>query len=153
DNTADSAIAALEAAYARGENDEFVHATAIHAKDEKPIVIEDGDIVIFMNFRADRARQLSMALTDADFNHFRRDVFPQLGELITLTEYSEALKASIAYPPLTLKNTLGEFLSLQGYKQLHIAETEKYAHVTYFLNGGHETPFPQETRVLTPSPK
>lgn len=150
---AGSASEALAAAYQRGENDEFVKATIIPDQNAKPITLQTGDIVIFMNFRADRARQLSFALLDPQFTGFKRSITPKLGGFVTLTEYTPALKAAVAYPPLSFKNTLGEFLAECGQKQLRIAETEKYAHVTYFLNGGNETPFTAEDRILIPSPK
>lgn len=151
--TATSATAALQAAYARKENDEFVAATTIHTEGAAPVVIQDNDLVIFMNFRADRARQLCFALTDPNFKGFIRGAVPKLSALITLTEYTPELGAAVAYPPLSLTNTLGEFIAKQGLRQLRIAETEKYAHVTYFLNGGNETPFTNEARLLIPSPK
>lgn len=152
--SAATATAALAAAYQRGENDEFVKATLIaNQSGNQPLTIKDGDIVIFMNFRADRARQLSFALIDPNFTGFKRAVLPKLGGFVTLTEYTPELKALVAYPPLSFKNTLGEFLAESGLKQLRIAETEKYAHVTYFLNGGNETPFTAEERILVPSPK
>lgn len=148
-----TAIQALEMAYTRGETDEFVKPTCIIHNKDKPIVIEDGDVVIFMNFRADRARQLTQAFTDKSFNAFPRAVTPKLADFITLTEYAKDIKAQVAFPKLTLKNTLGEYLAQQGKKQLRIAETEKYAHVTYFLNGGIEKPFKKEDRLLIASPK
>jgi len=151
--TAVSATAGLADAYARNENDEFVQATTIHAAGSPPVTIKDGDVVIFMNFRADRARQLCFALTDPNFNGFNREIKPKIAALVTLTEYTPELKAEVAYPPLVLTNTLGEFLAKKGLRQLRIAETEKYAHVTYFLNGGNETPFTNEARLLVPSPK
>lgn len=151
--TAVTAVAGLEAAYARKEKDEFVQATTIHAADANPITLNDGDIIIFMNFRADRARQLSYAFTDPNFSSFKRKVTPKLNQYITLTQYASDLNAIVAYSPLSLKNTLGEYLSSQGLTQLRLAETEKYAHVTYFLNGGNEMPFPNESRHLIPSPK
>jgi 2,3-bisphosphoglycerate-independent phosphoglycerate mutase len=150
---AKTAVEGLRAAYARNENDEFVQATLICPEGSTPVTIQDKDVVIFMNFRADRARQLCFALTDPEFNAFQRKYFPQIGFFVTLTEYSQNLQSQVAYPPLSLKNTLGEFLAKQGLRQLRIAETEKYAHVTYFLNGGNEVPFPQEERILIPSPK
>lgn len=151
--SAETAVAGLDAAYARNENDEFVQATAICPYNSAPVKIEDNDVVIFMNFRADRARQICFALTDPHFAGFNRKQFPQIGFFATLTEYSKELKAQVVYPPLSLENTLGEFLAKQGLRQLRLAETEKYAHVTYFLNGGNETAFPQEDRQLIPSPK
>ncbi len=153
DYHAASATEALEHAYANGQKDEFVKPVNIYAVGEKPILIEDGDVVIFMNFRADRARQLSYAFTQEKFTHFNRKVFPKLSLYVTLTEYAKNLKASVAYPPSTLKNTLGEYAASLGLHQLRIAETEKYAHVTYFINGGQEQPFPNEDRILVPSPK
>jgi 2,3-bisphosphoglycerate-independent phosphoglycerate mutase len=148
--TAATAVAALHQAYQRGETDEFVQATTIGPK---PATINDGDVVIFMNFRADRARQLSYALTAANFNGFKRDKVVNLSEFITLTEYASDIEAKVMFPPISMKNSLGEYLSRLGLKQLRIAETEKYAHVTYFFSGGSETPFPGEDRVLIPSPK
>lgn len=143
---------ALNEAYARNESDEFVQPTQIGS----PVLIRENDAVVFMNFRSDRARQLSYALTDPDFSDFERKVFPSLlqsGRFVTLTEYAQNLQARVVYPPLILENTLGEFLSKQGLSQLRIAETEKYAHVTFFFNGGNETPYPLEQRILVSSPK
>jgi 2,3-bisphosphoglycerate-independent phosphoglycerate mutase len=148
-----SATAGLAAAYARNESDEFVQATTIHAPNAPAITIQNGDVVVFMNFRADRARQLSFALTDPNFRGFKRHTTVQLQNFITLTEYTPELNALVAFPPITFKNTLGEYLANQHLHQLRIAETEKYAHVTYFLNGGNEKPFPNEIRLLVPSPK
>lgn len=144
---------ALTMAYERRETDEFVLPTCISSPNEKPITINDGDVVIFMNFRADRARQLTRAFTDDDFNGFSRSIRPKLSAFITLTEYAKNIPAQVAYPPLQLNNTLGEYLSHEGLHQLRIAETEKYAHVTYFLNGGNEKPFSNEDRLLIPSPQ
>lgn len=147
-----SAETILMQAYARGETDEFVSPTSV-LKNDQPIAIRDHDIVIFMNFRADRARQLTRALTESHFNAFSRKKTPALLEFITLTKYLDNEKIRVAYPPLKINNTLGEYLSALGLSQLRLAETEKYAHVTYFLNGGVEAPFPNETRILIPSPK
>ncbi len=143
-------IEGLEYAYYQGETDEFVAPIVIG---EQAITIQDGDVVIFMNFRADRARQLTIALTDSNFHSFNRKFIPKLGDCVTLTQYASNLNVGVAFPSLQLKNTLGEFVSHHGLKQLRIAETEKYAHVTYFLNGGNETPFKNEERNLIPSPK
>ncbi len=143
----------LEAAYARDEGDEFLQTTSITPKGENPITIQDGDSVVFMNFRADRARQLTRALCDKDFSAFERKVIPQLGTMVTLTQYAADIPAEIAFAPIRPDNTLAEYLSNLGLKQLHIAETEKYAHVTFFFNGGREEPFPGEERILIPSPK
>jgi len=147
---ADSVDEALNDAYARDENDEFVKATRIG----EAAPIADGDSVVFMNFRADRARQLTNAFVDPDFDGFKRKSTPRLAEFVTLTEYSSDLRqvASCAYPPQTLNNTLGEYLASQGRTQLRIAETEKYAHVTFFFSGGREQPYEGEDRILVPSP-
>jgi 2,3-bisphosphoglycerate-independent phosphoglycerate mutase len=147
--TAPSAIEALNLAYAAGETDEFVKPTLLHFAQP----IRDEDIVIFMNFRADRARQLSAALHDPHFSSFKRTISPKLSAFITLTEYDENLNALVAFPSPSPKNTLGEYLQNQNLRQLRIAETEKYAHVTFFFNGGKESPFIGEDRILIPSPK
>lgn len=145
---AESAEAALAAAYAREENDEFVTPTRIGNA-----IISDNDIVIFMNFRADRARELTRAFTESDFSGFERTKTPKLADFICLTQYAKDISAAVAYPPVALKNTLGEYLSTLNKTQLRIAETEKYAHVTFFFNGGIEAPFAGEERTLIPSPK
>lgn len=144
-----SALDALEAAYNRGETDEFVQPTIV----SPGVPIVDNDIVIFMNFRSDRARQLSTALTDPIFSGFTQCVFPKLAEFVTLTEYASTIPAKIAFPPKPLNNTLGEYLQNHHYKQLRMAETEKYAHVTFFFNGGREILFEGEDRILVPSQK
>ena len=147
---AGDALAALDAAYARGETDEFVQPTVIG--EAGPMA--DGDAVVFMNFRADRARQLSHAFVDAKFDGFARGQVPTLSAFVTLTEYEKGLPVTgIAYHPQSLDNTLGEFLAAQGLTQLRIAETEKYAHVTFFFSGGREQPFDGEERILIPSPR
>ena len=143
----------LEQAYARGETDEFVKATSIHPEQAAPITIQDGDIVIFMNFRSDRARELTQAFITADFQGFRRKVTPSLAAFVCLAEYDPRFNLAVAYPPELLDNILSEYLSRLHIKQLRIAETEKYAHVTFFFNGGIEAPFPGEDRILIPSPK
>ena len=145
------ALAALDAAYARGENDEFV-TPGVVARDW---AMRDGDAVVFMNFRADRARQLSHAFVDAGFDGFARAHAPRLAAFVTLTEYEQGLVAdsAIAFPPQSMHNTLGEYLAGLGLRQLRIAETEKYAHVTFFFSGGREAPFAGEERILVPSPK
>ncbi len=150
---ATSAELGLELAYARNENDEFVKPTCIYQTGEQPITINDNDVIIFMNFRADRARQLSRALTDPHFTDFVRAKRPLLADFVTLTEYAADINAHVAYRSEELKNVLGEYLANLGLKQLRIAETEKYAHVTFFFNGGRETPFAGEDRILVPSPK
>ncbi|MCL7943456.1 2,3-bisphosphoglycerate-independent phosphoglycerate mutase [Marinobacter sp. ATCH36] len=146
-------VTALEQAYERGENDEFVKATRIKASGDTPGTINDGDTVIFMNFRADRAREMTRCFVEKDFDGFDRRKHPELAEFVMLTEYAADIKASCAYPPEQLTNGLGEYVSNQGKTQLRIAETEKYAHVTFFFNGGMEAPFEGEDRILVPSPK
>ncbi|MEF9897109.1 MAG: 2,3-bisphosphoglycerate-independent phosphoglycerate mutase [Pseudomonas sp.] len=147
--TASNAQAGLEAAYARGESDEFVKATRIG----EAVKVEDGDAVIFMNFRADRARELSRVFVEADFNEFPRARLPKLAAYIGLTQYSAKIPAPAAFAPGSLNNVLGEYLAKNGKTQLRIAETEKYAHVTFFFSGGREEPFEGEERILIPSPK
>ncbi len=149
-----SATDALALAYLRGESDEFVQATAIVPPGSKPVRMNDGDAVVFMNFRSDRARQMTRALTDAAFDGFARAHAPRLGSFCTLTTYGEDFAhIPAAYPPQSVANGFGEYLASRGLKQLRIAETEKYAHVTYFFNGGVETPYAGEDRVMVPSPK
>ncbi len=151
---ATSASAALEAAYARGESDEFVRPTAIVPADATPTRMADGDVVVFMNFRADRARQITRALTDPGFDGFPRARVPALGRYVCLTRYGDEFAAlPVAFAPQTLRNSFGEWLSSRGLTQLRIAETEKYAHVTYFFNGGSEQVYPGEDRILVPSPR
>lgn len=153
DFVATDPLAGLEHAYVNGQGDEFVKPTAITPAGQDPVVIEDGDVVIFANFRADRARQLSFALTDPNFRGFSRQRRPLLSHFVTLTEYAPELAAEVAYPPMVLNNTLGQYAAKHGLRQLRLAETEKYAHVTYFINGGDETQLPGEDRLLVPSPK
>lgn len=147
--TAADAAAGLEAAYARGENDEFVQATVIG----EPATMQDGDAVVFMNFRADRAREITRALTEEKFDGFARARFPRLANFTSLSSYGEDFHLPCAYTTDTIHNGIGEYLSNLGLKQLRIAETEKYAHVTYFMNGGKEQPYPGEDRILVQSPK
>ncbi len=147
--SAATAQAGLDLAYARGENDEFVQATLIG----EPAAMQDGDSVVFMNFRADRAREITRALTDEKFDGFARARFPKLANYTTLSSYGEEFHLPVAYAPTAIHNGLGEYLGKLGLKQLRIAETEKYAHVTYFMNGGIEQPNPGEDRILVPSPK
>ena len=152
--TAASAVEALKAAYSRGESDEFVQATAVVPAGAQPVRMNDGDAVVFMNFRADRARQLTAALTDDAFDGFERAHRPRLGYFCTLTRYGDDYAhIPAAFPPQSITNGFGEYVSRAGLKQLRIAETEKYAHVTYFFNGGIENPYPGEDRILVPSPK
>ena len=150
--SAPSALAALELAYARNETDEFVQATVIAAPGQLPHRIADGDVVVFANFRADRARQLTSALTAADFKQFVRTRVPLLGEFVCMTPYSEQLPLPVAYDSSDLVNTFGAVIEQHGLRQLRIAETEKYAHVTFFFNGGEEQVFKGEDRIMVPSP-
>ncbi len=144
-----SASEGLAAAYARDESDEFVKATVIG--DATPM--QDGDALVFMNFRADRAREITRAFIEPDFNEFQRTRVPALASYVMLTQYAAQFAAPCAFAPFSLDNVLGEYLGKLGKTQLRIAETEKYAHVTFFFSGGREEPFPGETRVLIPSPK
>jgi 2,3-bisphosphoglycerate-independent phosphoglycerate mutase len=148
EHRAPDALSALQNAYARGENDEFVLPTVIDGAQP----MRDGDAVVFMNFRADRARQISSAFVSPGFDGFdaRR---PKLSRFVCLTEYDAKLPAAVAFGPDDLRHTLGELLEEAGLTQLRIAETEKYAHVTFFFSGGREEPFVGEERILVPSPK
>jgi 2,3-bisphosphoglycerate-independent phosphoglycerate mutase len=152
DYSATDAVTALNNAYARDENDEFVHATTICAQGEAPIAMEDGDAVIFMNFRPDRAREIAHALTNSDFDGFERAATPKLSTFVQTTEYQDNIDAPCAYPPIPLINSMGDYLAQQGKRQLRIAETEKYAHVTFFFSGGRESLYDLEERILVPSP-
>ncbi|MCG8316748.1 MAG: 2,3-bisphosphoglycerate-independent phosphoglycerate mutase [Pseudomonadales bacterium] len=146
------AVDGLHAAYEREESDEFVEPTSIIGEGESAATINDNDAVIFMNFRADRARQLTRAFVNPDFSDFERTKAPQLADFVMLTEYAADIKATCAYPPEKLVNVLGEYLAKLGKTQLRLAETEKYAHVTFFFSGGKEDLFPGEERVLVKSP-
>lgn len=150
---APDAETALQQAYERDESDEFVAPTVIADQQHPAVTIQDDDVVILMNFRADRVRQLTQALADPQFTGFSRTKRPKLAQCITLTEYDKNFALPTLFAPLAIKNTLGEVIANAGLKQLRLAETEKYAHVTYFLNGGQETPYPNEERQLVPSPK
>lgn len=151
--SAPDALTALQQAYARGENDEFVRATSIHSASLPTVDMHDNDVVVFMNFRADRARQLTRTLTDPAFNNFPRKHFPKLASFVTLSSYGDEFDVPAAFTPTSIQNCFGEYISKLGLKQLRIAETEKYAHVTYFFNGGQEQPFVGEERIMVPSPK
>ncbi|MCW5828649.1 MAG: 2,3-bisphosphoglycerate-independent phosphoglycerate mutase [Deltaproteobacteria bacterium] len=152
--TATSAREAVEAAYARGETDEFVKPTIITNERKNAVgQINDRDGVIFFNFRADRAREMSRALTDAQFQEFERGRVPKLSGYVCFTEYDATLKLPFAFTNEEPKNTLGEVISKAKLTQLRAAETEKYAHVTYFFSGGQEKVFEGEDRILVPSPK
>jgi len=148
------ASGAVAKSYEKGETDEFVLPTVIIKETGEPVAtIRDGDSVIFYNFRPDRAREITRAFVDDDFSGFKRkEGFPQV-HYVCMTQYDKTIDAPVAFKPQVLVNTLGEYLSRQGIKQLRIAETEKYAHVTFFFNGGVEPPNPGEERILIPSPK
>ena len=149
---ADNASEGLRAAYERGEDDEFVKPTRLQAEGEETVKVAEGDSVLFMNFRADRAREMTRAFVEDDFKGFERHRIP-LSDFVMLTEYAADIETSCAYPPQTLTNSLGEYMANLDRTQLRIAETEKYAHVTFFFSGGREEPFPGEDRILVPSPK
>jgi len=149
DFDAPDAVSALSAAYARGENDEFVQPTTIAGG----CAMVDGDAVVFMNFRADRARQLTSAFVRSDFAGFARPRVPKLVDFVSLTEYAADLPTTAAFRPQSMAHTLPQMLSEAGLTQLRIAETEKYAHVSFFFNGGREEAFPGEQRIMVPSPK
>jgi 2,3-bisphosphoglycerate-independent phosphoglycerate mutase len=151
-HTAKTASEGLELAYARGESDEFVTATEIVPPGGAPVSILDGDVVVFMNFRSDRARQITRPFIEENFDGFKRTVWPRLGRFVSLTEYQSEFHVACAFPPERLRNVLGAYLAAHGLHQMRIAETEKYAHVTFFFNGGEETPFQFEDRILVPSP-
>jgi 2,3-bisphosphoglycerate-independent phosphoglycerate mutase len=146
----ESPSAALDRQYSSGKTDEFMPPLIFSHPNEQRI--RDGDVVLFFNFRADRARQLSQAFLFKDFDCFDREVWPQI-KFTSLTEYDIRFPSPFIFPPENLRNILGELVSGAGKSQLRIAETEKYAHVTYFFNGGVEKPFPGEERKLIPSPK
>lgn len=151
--TATDALSGLEQAYARGESDEFVKATTITPAGKSAVAMQDGDVAVFMNFRADRAREITRTLTEPSFDGFARAGFPKLAKFVTLSSYGEDFPLPCAYSPTAIQNDFGEYISNLGLKQLRIAETEKYAHVTYFFSGGKEQPYPGEDRILVPSPK
>jgi len=150
-----SARDAVKQSYDHNKTDEFMLPTVIlDPKTQKNVAtIQDGDAVIFCNFRSDRAREIARAFTDPAFQGFTRSLCPRLSRFVCLTTYDDTLDLPVAFAPVRLTNILGEVLSRKGVRQLRIAETEKYAHVTFFFNGGEETPFPLEDRVLIPSPR
>lgn len=158
DRLSTRADGAVQAAYKSRETDEFISPTTVIEHGETPATVEDNDALLFMNFRADRARELAQAfvLPDHEFSGFARHKQPKLAAFVMLTKYSDALADNaitrIAYYPTTLTNTLGEYLQNQGKTQLRIAETEKYAHVTFFLSGGREAEYDGESRILVASP-
>jgi len=147
-----SAFDAVDAAYRRGESDEFVKPTSISLGSRGYGFDPVNDLVLFFNFRPDRARQLTHALSDVEFEEFPRPVGP-CRHMLTMRQYEEGLKVRVIFPPLIVRDTLGAAVAKAGKRQLRVAETEKYAHVTFFLNGGEERPFPGEDRILIPSPR
>ncbi len=150
---AENAVDATEAAYGLGMTDEFVKPIIIRQEDAPATVIEEGDAVIFFNFRADRARQITGALTDTGFAEFKREKNPAPADYVCMADYGSQFELPIAFASTAMAGLLGEAVSAAGLSQLRIAETEKYAHVTYFFNGGVETPFAGEDRSLIPSPR
>ncbi len=150
-----SAREAIQQSYDDGRTDEFLLPTVILDKrTDRPLAtIKDGDSVIFCNFRSDRAREITRTLTDPAFQGFRRQVAPKLSSFVCLTTYDETFDLPVAFAPVRLTNILGEVLSKHRIRQFRVAETEKYAHVTFFFNGGEEPPYPFEDRVLVPSPR
>ena len=152
DFQAETALAGLGMAYNRDETDEFVQATAIVPAGTQPVRVEDDDVIIFMNYRSDRARQITRPFIEPDFDAFEREYVPKNIHFVSLTEYKSDFDIPVAYPPERLNNVFGAYLSSLGLHQLRIAETEKYAHVTFFFNGGREEPFEFEDRILINSP-
>jgi 2,3-bisphosphoglycerate-independent phosphoglycerate mutase len=148
-----NSLAALDSAYLRDEDDEFVQASAIVDQQGNTIKVNDDDAVIFMNFRADRARQFTRCFTEDNFSAFAQKSTPALADFVMLTQYAADIDTSCAFPPVALDNVLGEWLEKHHKTQLRISETEKYAHVTFFFSGGKEAEFNGETRILVPSPQ
>ncbi len=152
--TASDPISAVRDAYRRGESDEFIKPIVIVDQDRKPLAgVGDNDCVIFFNFRADRARQLTRAFTSPGFDRFEIDRRSSLAVFATMTDYDKGFELPVAFPPATIEHILGEEVSSHGLRQLRIAETEKYAHVTFFFNCGREEPYENEDRLLIPSPR
>jgi 2,3-bisphosphoglycerate-independent phosphoglycerate mutase len=145
-------LEAIKMAYERGESDEFVHPTAITDEAGQAVSIKEGDAILFANYRADRARQLSLAFTKADFSEFPRAKYYEKSAFVSMTEYKADFDFPVAFPKVQHRNVFGEYIANQGLRQLRIAETEKYAHVTFFFNGGEEKVFANEDRILVPSP-
>jgi 2,3-bisphosphoglycerate-independent phosphoglycerate mutase len=145
------ALSALQAAYERGENDEFAQPTLIQPQGTEPVRMHDGDTLVFMNYRSDRARQLTRTFIEEDFSGFERGEWPHPGVFVSLTEYNRAFDIPVAFLSARVKNGFGEYIAKLGLRQLRLAETEKYAHVTFFFNGGTEQPFDGEDHVLVPS--
>ncbi|PLY01934.1 MAG: 2,3-bisphosphoglycerate-independent phosphoglycerate mutase [Desulfuromonas sp.] len=153
ENPAASSAEAITEAYAADQTDEFVEPRTIQNDNAPTGLVDDGDAIIFFNFRADRAREITRCFTEKDFTGFVRNKTPQLVDYVCLTEYDETFNLPVAFPPEQLTHILGEIIADAGMKQLRIAETEKYAHITFFFNGGREEPFVNEDRALIPSPQ
>jgi len=149
-----NAADAIHEGYERNETDEFIKPTSIHDENEKAITIQDNDAVVFMNYRSDRARQITDALLQDNFNAFERQKKIKISDYFTLTQYDQNdKKSSVIFKQISVNNSFGEYISKLGLKQLRIAETEKYPHVTFFFNGGNETVYEGEDRILVPSPQ
>ncbi len=149
-----NAADAIHEGYERNETDEFIKPTSIHDENEKAITIQDNDAVVFMNYRSDRARQITDALLQDNFNAFKRQKKIKISDYFTLTQYDpNDKKSSVIFKQISVNNSFGEYISKLGLKQLRIAETEKYPHVTFFFNGGNETVYEGEDRILVPSPQ
>lgn len=148
-----SAQDVLTTSYNKGITDEFIVPSVLTKNGEPIAKVENNDAIIFFNFRPDRAIQLSQAFTDKQWDHFDRTPHPENVKFVTMTLYNPSIDATVAFPPIPLKNVVGEVLSNAGLKQLRIAETEKYPHVTFFMNGGRNEEFEGENRILIPSPK
>jgi 2,3-bisphosphoglycerate-independent phosphoglycerate mutase len=144
-------VEAVESSYAEDKTDEFILPVVLTANNQPVAIIENGDAVLFFNFRTDRPRQLTIALTDPDFEEFKRDLLKL--EYVTMTPYHKEFTFPVIFKPQSLDNTLGEYIAAEGLSQLRIAETEKYPHVTFFFSGGREKPFEREERILIPSPR
>jgi 2,3-bisphosphoglycerate-independent phosphoglycerate mutase len=151
---ATSGVAAMEEAYGRGETDEFVKPTVVVDAAGAPVgPVRDGDVVVFFNFRADRAREITRAFMQSGFKEFDRKATPRLAAWVCMTEYDKTFELPVAFGPTDLTEIFPEIVSRAGLRQLRCAETEKYAHVTFFFNGGRETVYPNEDRILVPSPR
>ncbi len=149
----ENAIDAIHHGYQREETDEFIKPTSVYDKNQKVITIKDGDAVVFLNFRSDRARQITDAFLQEGFNDFKRREKINISHYFTLTQYDQNNKKTLPiFKPISVNNSFGEYISKLGLKQLRIAETEKYPHVTFFFNGGNETLYVGEDRILVPSP-
>jgi 2,3-bisphosphoglycerate-independent phosphoglycerate mutase len=147
-------VQAIQGAYDRGETDEFIRPIILLDENSEPVAtVKDNDSVIMFNFRADRVRELTHVFTDENWQEFDLNSRPNLAEYVTFTQYDKKFTLPVVFPPASMDHILAEEISSHGLKQLRIAETEKYAHVTYFFNGGREEPFPLEKRTLIPSPK